>query len=121
MLQLKDKCPTCHSTIHITPEYGICMAIYGLIQQCFPQEYQQRETELKQDKKQAIKHFSIPLLYLGEYFLFPHAVLPLHVFEPRYIELIKRCLVGSRRFGVLPIINQSKGRGSDIFFFLILG
>ena len=32
--------------------------------------------------------------------LFPHAVLPLHVFEPRYREMVKDCLAGDRRMAV---------------------
>src|SRR5689334_1195944 len=95
------------------------MTIYGLIQQCFPQEYRQREEEIKQDKNQDVKHFSIPLLYLGEHFLFPYAALPLHIFEPRYIELIKRCLAGSRRFCVLAMINDSKKK-LNYFFSIFL-
>jgi Lon protease-like protein len=32
--------------------------------------------------------------------LFPGAPQPLHVFEPRYLQLIEDCLAGDRRFGV---------------------
>jgi Lon protease-like protein len=32
--------------------------------------------------------------------LFPHTVLPLHVFEPRYREMVKDCLAGDRRMAV---------------------
>ena len=32
--------------------------------------------------------------------LFPHALLPLHVFEPRYRALARDCLAGSRRMAV---------------------
>ncbi|MCH8222137.1 MAG: LON peptidase substrate-binding domain-containing protein [Chloroflexi bacterium] len=32
--------------------------------------------------------------------LFPGAPLPLRIFEPRYREMLKRCLDGDRRFGV---------------------
>lgn len=40
--------------------------------------------------------------------LFPGARLPLHIFEPRYLEMIETCLAGDRRFGVVAI-----RRGSD--------
>lgn len=32
--------------------------------------------------------------------LFPGMLLPLHIFEPRYQEMVKRCLDGDRTFGV---------------------
>lgn len=34
--------------------------------------------------------------------LFPGTVLPLHIFEPRYREMIADCMAGDRRFGILP-------------------
>ncbi|HNB70947.1 MAG TPA: LON peptidase substrate-binding domain-containing protein [Acidobacteriota bacterium] len=38
--------------------------------------------------------FPLPLV------LFPGAILPLHIFEPRYKEMIKDCLDGDRLFGI---------------------
>ena len=38
--------------------------------------------------------FPLPLV------LFPGAVLPLHIFEPRYRQLLVDCLEGDRRFGI---------------------
>lgn len=37
---------------------------------------------------------------LPEAHLFPHALLPLHVFEPRYRELARDCLAGDKRMAV---------------------
>ena len=34
--------------------------------------------------------------------LFPGALLPLHIFEPRYQQMLGDCLAGDRRFGLLP-------------------
>ena len=42
--------------------------------------------------------------------LFPHASMPLHVFEPRYRELMRECLDGDRRFGVV-LIERGVGGG----------
>jgi Lon protease-like protein len=41
--------------------------------------------------------------------LFPHASMPLHVFEPRYRALMRDCLEGDSRFGVV-----LKERGSEV-------
>ncbi len=48
--------------------------------------------------------------------LFPHGVLPLHVFEPRYRELVERCLAGDREFGVVLIERGHEVGGGDVRF-----
>ena len=45
--------------------------------------------------------------------LFPHASMPLHVFEPRYRELMRDCLAGDQRFGVVLIQRGSEVGGGD--------
>ena len=46
--------------------------------------------------------------------LFPSVFLPLHVFEPRYRELTRRCLEGDREFGVVLIERGSEVGGDDV-------
>lgn len=48
--------------------------------------------------------------------LFPHAPLPLHVFEPRYRALTRTCLAADGRFGVVLIERGSEVGGSDTRF-----
>ena len=45
--------------------------------------------------------------------LFPHDSMPLHVFEPRYRALMRDCLAGDRRFGVVLIARGSEVGGGD--------
>ena len=47
---------------------------------------------------------------------FPATVLPLHVFEPRYRELTRRCLAGDGQFGVVLIERGSEVGGGDVRF-----
>jgi Lon protease-like protein len=47
----------------------------------------------------------LPLFPL-EVVLFPGAPLPLHIFEPRYKEMIGECLAEQRRFGVVRVVEQ---------------
>lgn len=42
----------------------------------------------------------LPIFPLPNAVLIPGGVLPLHVFEPRYVELVRDCLSGSSVFGV---------------------
>jgi Lon protease-like protein len=45
--------------------------------------------------------------------LFPSALLPLHVFEPRYRDLTRRVLAGDGEFGVTLIARGSEVGGGD--------
>jgi Lon protease-like protein len=45
--------------------------------------------------------------------LFPHAQIPLHVFEPRYRALTRDCLARDSRFGVVLIERGSEVGGGD--------
>lgn len=48
--------------------------------------------------------------------LFPGRPLPLHVFEHRYRDLLRDCLAGDRRFGVVAIRSgQEAGGDADLF------
>jgi Lon protease-like protein len=48
--------------------------------------------------------------------LFPHAELPLHVFEARYRALTEACLAGDGEFGVVLIERGSEVGGGDTRF-----
>lgn len=54
---------------------------------------------------------SVPLFPLGTV-LFPHAAIFLHVFEPRYREMIARCQETGNPFGVVLLRDGTEG-GSD--------
>ena len=54
----------------------------------------------------------MPMFPLGTV-LFPSAVLPLHVFEPRYRALVRDCLAGDRELGVVLIERGSEVGGDD--------
>jgi Lon protease-like protein len=48
--------------------------------------------------------------------LVPHQVLPLQVFEPRYLAMVERCLERDRRFGVVLIERGWEVGGGDVRF-----
>lgn len=58
---------------------------------------------------------AFPMFPLGTV-LFPHALLPLHVFEPRYRTLTQRCLEGDQQFGVVLIERGFEVGGGDVRF-----
>jgi Lon protease-like protein len=42
----------------------------------------------------------IPIFPLPDVVLFPHTMLPLHIFEPRYRQMVQDCLTGDRRLAM---------------------
>jgi Lon protease-like protein len=63
----------------------------------------------------AVPGKTMPMFPLGMV-LFPHAVFPLRVFEPRYRELTEVCLRSDGRFGVVLIERGSEVGGGDTRF-----
>jgi len=55
----------------------------------------------------------LPMFPLGSV-LFPHMVLPLHVFEPRYQALVREVLEGNGEFGVVLISRGHEVGGGDL-------
>jgi Lon protease-like protein len=51
---------------------------------------------------------NLPLFPLPQAVLFPGAVLPLHVFEPRYKAMIRDCLASHRTLAVVQITDPGK-------------
>src|SRR6187551_3521396 len=59
----------------------------------------------------------VPVMPLPGALLFPHALLPLHIFEPRYQEMLQHALRAHRMFCVALIQPQrSQWKTTDDFF-----
>lgn len=58
---------------------------------------------------------TMPMFPLGTV-LFPYALLPLHVFEPRYRLMVQHVMDGDREFGVVLIERGSEVGGGDTRF-----
>lgn len=65
----------------------------------------------RHDDRQA-ETMDLPLFPLNQV-LFPGMVLPLHIFEPRYQEMMNRCLEGRSPFGVV-LIKQGSEVGAAV-------
>lgn len=56
---------------------------------------------------------ALPMFPLGGV-LMPSMVLPLHVFEPRYRQMVRECLDGTPEFGVVLIERGNEVGGGDV-------
>jgi Lon protease-like protein len=63
----------------------------------------------------------LPVMPLPGALLFPHALLPLHIFEPRYREMLERALREQRMFSVALLKPQRTDWRSPADFFQVAG
>jgi Lon protease-like protein len=55
----------------------------------------------------------LPIFPLSQVVLFPHAMLPLHVFEPRYRAMLKDCLATHKAMAIALVVDPSDTDASD--------
>eukprot|EP00760_Papus_ankaliazontas_P038621 PhM_4_TR9211/c1_g1_i1/m.106004 len=104
-----QRCPCCRTPLHVdVRNHPLNVVIAAFLEAAFPNapsssanSAQQQTTSSDEEEgsvASAPKTFQLPLFVLGV--MFPHITIQLNVFEPRYRLMIRRCLEGSRVFGV---------------------
>jgi Lon protease-like protein len=59
---------------------------------------------------------TIPLFPLPNVVLFPQVLLPLHIFEPRYREMVRDAAAGDELIGMILLRGpETPGRGDDVY------
>ncbi len=53
-----------------------------------------------------------PLLPQPDFVFFPQTVQPFHIFEPRYVEMVKDCAAGERML-TIPLLKATENAGQD--------
>lgn len=60
-----------------------------------------------------MSHYFLPLFPLNVV-IFPEGLLPLRIFEPRYLEMVKACLRDKAEFGVVAVYPEIATRVDDL-------
>lgn len=115
-----NKCPMCRTVLHVGRELPVTIALKNILSKSFPEEYQQRHEEDVAEKAAAegpgagqepASNVVLPLFVMST--LVPGEHMQLNIFEPRYRLMIRRCMEGSRRFGMaqlLAVVGQGGGQ-----------
>mmetsp|Transcript_5238 Transcript_5238/g.19606 ORF Transcript_5238/g.19606 Transcript_5238/m.19606 type:complete len:377 (+) Transcript_5238:438-1568(+) len=116
----RASCALCREVLSFQRELTVNKTLWQLVQQLVPQEKLLKrrqadcieipEVQLSGGLSTFQQSATIPLFVLN-CTLYPGAPLPLHVFEPRYRLMIRRCIRGSRRFGLICMETNSLRRG----------
>eukprot|EP01113_Clastostelium_recurvatum_P025609 TRINITY_DN3082_c0_g1_i4.p1 TRINITY_DN3082_c0_g1~~TRINITY_DN3082_c0_g1_i4.p1 ORF type:complete len:554 (+),score=125.73 TRINITY_DN3082_c0_g1_i4:183-1844(+) len=95
-------CPMCRTVLHYggSRDMPISITLKAIIEKNFPDEYKARVDEAEEDLLGGGSASSMPLFLLNTV-VFPGQQFNMHIFEPRYRLMLRRCLQGSRRFGLL--------------------
>jgi len=99
-------CPLCRSTMHYNKEHPVNVTIQDILQKFFADEYNSRSEELKEVALQT--EDQMPLFLLNTV-AFPGVPFPMHIFEPRYRLMLRRCMEGHKRFGLVGCKKNSVG------------
>ena len=118
----QSKCPTCRRVLPLhgsAADMASSLTLSRLLEATFPAEYEARRkedaaeagdeaTEPAGGGEGAAGEFGeavLPIFYLDP--MLPRQRLQLNIFEPRYRLMVRRCLEGSRRFGMVGVGWQS--------------
>ncbi|KAL7416671.1 hypothetical protein BDY24DRAFT_377855 [Mrakia frigida] len=111
-LDHSPKCPLCRSDLPVTTGRGMAVnrVLQNILTTAFPSEYADRKLGVEQGERDARMDIPIFVCTLA----FPFMPTILHVFEPRYRLMLRRCIESnSPRFGmVLPPRESSIGSGA---------
>lgn len=130
-LQSEPSCPLCRHTLvpllrqinlrareqtqrglrfaHGGAQLTVCTALETLLSQWFPQDYAERVSEVRTPQSEWVPIFVCSLSS-------PFIPTPLHVFEPRYRLMMRRCVESNQRFGMcLPTEEGFADTGTMLF------
>jgi Lon protease-like protein len=115
------KCPSCRRVLPIlVSAYDITpsLSLSRLLRDVFPEEYQQRKAEVATEVAESVgsafpgwtvddgnePDAILPIFYLDS--MLPRQRIQLNIFESRYRLMVRRCLEGSRHFGMVGIVRR---------------
>eukprot|EP00128_Syssomonas_multiformis_P016960 Colp12_sorted_trinity150504_noHs@30020 len=102
----EPKCPLCRKPVEHM-QLMVNVTLQNIIQASFPEEHNERCEEDERENSMSKDHMP---LFLLDCVALPGMQFPLHIFEPRYRLMLRRCLAGSRRFGLVPVFRSVMGQ-----------
>ncbi|XP_017264138.1 LON peptidase N-terminal domain and ring finger 1, like [Kryptolebias marmoratus] len=115
------QCPLCKESLKeylACRKYTVTAVLDALIKQHLSQEYEERaKTHLEENKELSDLTKNVPIFVCT--MAYPTVPCPLHVFEPRYRLMIRRCMdIGTHQFGMC--INDPQKGFADYGCMLII-
>jgi len=99
-------CPMCREPLHFSANHPVNVTLNNLLHKLYPNEATERAKEEKELHKQVTE--SLPLFVLNS-ICAPGQDFRLHIFEPRYRLMIRRCMAGPKQFGLVNCVQNAAG------------
>ncbi|KAF0853010.1 conserved mitochondrial RING and LON domain-containing protein [Andalucia godoyi] len=118
-LDFTPRCPACRAPAHVcVASHPSTTVLWSFIQKYFPNETRARRSEESALVSVSLDYGKqeecvVPFFVLPGTHLMPNQPLHLHVFEPRYRLMMRRCIDGSRMFGILGFVPQTPHSPND--------
>lgn len=109
------QCPLCRSVLHLSSDHPVTITLKNIIERNFPEEYKQRAEEVRTENQMvfvlnvqslrltpsAFQSEACMPLFILDSVVFPKMKFPMHIFEPRYRLMLRRCLDADKKFGLI--------------------
>lgn len=95
-----SRCPLCRTVLHAGRDLPVTVVLKALLEASFPGEYAARGRE---EAAAAGEGGAAPLPLFVMSPMLPGERMALNIFEPRYRLMVRRCMEGSRRFGMATV------------------
>lgn len=100
-----NRCPMCRTVLHVGRELPVTVILKALLEKSFPGEYEERRREESVagagEDGEGGQAAPLPLFVMSP--VLPGETMALNIFEPRYRLMVRRCMEGSRRFGMASV------------------
>jgi len=98
--------------MHLASDPPVTVVLQKIIERNFPSEISRRREEMLMEHPDRVDVMwsdqNMPLFPL-KHVAFPGMTFPLHIFEPKYRLMVRRCMAGSRCFGIVNVHMSTNG------------
>jgi Lon protease-like protein len=101
-----SQCPLCRTAVNMSPDHPTNVTLKNIVSKLFPEDYALRAEEAR---KECIQDESCMPLFPLNSVVFPGMRFPMHIFEPRYRLMLRRCMNGAKTFGLINIRRDNSG------------
>lgn len=104
-LDHSNKCPVCRVVLFVSAKsYPVSVTLQNILERYFPEEYAERKTEMEAvslSGREILPMFVMDVVLPGQ-------KMALNIFEPRYRLMVRRCMEGDHKMGMVGIDSVTR-------------
>eukprot|EP00271_Cylindrocystis_brebissonii_P006389 TRINITY_DN1915_c0_g1_i1.p1 TRINITY_DN1915_c0_g1~~TRINITY_DN1915_c0_g1_i1.p1 ORF type:complete len:548 (-),score=94.81 TRINITY_DN1915_c0_g1_i1:134-1777(-) len=100
-----NKCPVCRTVLFVSARsYPVSVTLQTILEKQFPAEYEERREEM--EAVPVVGREVLPMFVMDV--VLPGQKMALNIFEPRYRLMVRRCMEGDHRMGMVGIDSATR-------------